>query len=112
MTGAEHRDLDGHVQQLGRLERDAVRLVAEHHDRAAPRGPQLDETDRLVGQLDTDHVATGCALGGEPGEWLVHPVHARWLAQGVALGERFADPWLARYREACTDGVAGAVQGA
>jgi hypothetical protein len=84
---------------------DAVGFVAQHHDGAAAGRWQFEEADRLVGEFHADDVAV-LALRGEPGERVVHPVHARRRAQRVALGQRLADPRAVRHGQARADRVA------
>jgi hypothetical protein len=51
VTGTDHRDLDGDVEEVECVGWDATGLVAQDHDGPATGRRQIGESDRLVRQF-------------------------------------------------------------
>jgi hypothetical protein len=57
-TGADHRDLYGHIEQVDGLRRDAGLLVPQHGDSALPGRWQVGQPDCFLSELDPDDERT------------------------------------------------------
>ena len=107
----DHGDLDGQVDQFERLRWDTRALLAENGNRASRRDAQVGEPDRLVRQLDGDDLRAAQALIRQPAaDVAAHPVHTGRSTQGVAAGQRLADPRPPRDGETGADRVARSQQ--
>ncbi|MCW2937799.1 MAG: hypothetical protein JWN00_784 [Actinomycetia bacterium] len=108
VAGAGHRDFHGQVEEIEGFGRDAVTFVAEDGDRTGTGGRQVGEPDCFLGQFDAHDVGAIGALPGQPGQRIVHPVHATTVAQSVAAIECLRYPEVAGHRQTGADGIAGA----
>jgi hypothetical protein len=85
--------------------------MAEHGDRAPPRGGQVGEPDRFVGQLDAEDMAAGRVLPREPADRVADAMHARRSTEGISAGERIVYPGERWHRQARSDRVTGPQEG-
>ena len=110
-AGADHRDLDGDVDQLHGVGRDPGVLMTKDDDGPLAGGAQVGQPNRLVGELNPDDSGALFPLPLQPFERVpAGPVHAGGTPQGVALVQCLGYPRQLRHRQARPDCVTGPQQ--